>query len=63
MAEIEELGMTVVAYHGTNRPDFARFDIAVSGIFNIGLHFEGLTRKVRRVLGSDLSGESHGPIG
>ena len=50
MAEIEELGMTVVAYHGTNRPDFTRFDIAVSGIFNIGLHFEGLTRKVRRVL-------------
>lgn len=33
MAEIEELGMTVVAYHGTNRPDFTRFDIAVSGIF------------------------------
>ena len=55
--------MTTRAYHGTDRQDFTRFDIAASGIFNIGLHFEGLTRKVRRVLGSDLPGESHGPIG
>lgn len=51
------------AYHGTDRPDFTRFDIAASGIFNVGLYFEGLTRKVRRGLGSDLPGESHGPIG
>lgn len=27
------------AYHGAARPDFTRFDIAASGIFNIGLHF------------------------
>lgn len=29
--------MTVRAYHGTDRQDFTRFDIAASGIFNIGL--------------------------
>ena len=31
--------MTVVAYHGTDRMDFARFDIAEARIYNIGLHF------------------------
>ena len=31
--------MTVRAYHGTDLPDLTRFDIAASGIFNIGLHF------------------------
>ena len=31
--------MTVVAYHGTDRMDFGRFDIAEARIFNVGLHF------------------------
>lgn len=31
--------MTVVAYHGTDRMNFARFDIAEARIYNIGLHF------------------------
>ena len=31
--------MTVVAYHGTDRMDFGRFDIAKALIYNIGLHF------------------------
>ena len=31
--------MTVVAYHGTDRMDFGRFDIAEARIYNIGLHF------------------------
>lgn len=29
--------MTAVAYHGTDQMDFARFDIAAAGMFNIGL--------------------------
>ena len=31
--------MTIVAYHGTDRMDFDRFDIAKALIYNIGLHF------------------------
>ena len=31
--------MTVVAYHGTDRVDFGRFDIAEARIFNVGIHF------------------------
>ena len=31
--------MTEVAYHGTDRMNFARFDIAEARICNIGLHF------------------------
>ena len=31
--------MTIVAYHGTDRMDFGRFDIAEARIYNIGLHF------------------------
>lgn len=28
-----------VAYHGTDRMDFTRFDVSRAGLFNIGLHF------------------------
>ena len=31
--------MKTLAYHGTDRMDFARFDIAAARIFNLGLHF------------------------
>jgi len=31
--------MTTLAYHGTDRLDFTRFDIAEARPFNIGLHF------------------------
>ena len=31
--------MTRLAYHGTDRMDFGRFDIAEARIFNVGLHF------------------------
>lgn len=31
--------MTVRAYHGTDRQDFACFDISEARIYNIGLHF------------------------
>ena len=31
--------MTLLAYHGTDRMNFARFDIAEARIFNVGLHF------------------------
>ena len=31
--------MTEVAYHGTDRMNFARFDIAEARIYNVGLHF------------------------
>ena len=31
--------MTMLAYHGTDRMDFGRFDIAEARIYNIGLHF------------------------
>lgn len=31
--------MTLLAYHGTDRMNFARFDIAETRIFNVGLHF------------------------
>ena len=29
----------IIAYHGTDRMDFARFDIAEARIYNVGLHF------------------------
>jgi len=31
--------MTAMVYHGTGRLDFTNFDIAKSGVYNIGLHF------------------------
>ena len=31
--------MTIAAYHGTDRMNFGRFDIAEARIFNVGLHF------------------------
>ena len=31
--------MTVVAYHGTDRMNFARFDIAEARNYNVGFHF------------------------
>ena len=31
--------MTTLAYHGTDRMNFARFDIAEARIYNVGLHF------------------------
>ena len=31
--------MTTLAYHGTDRMDFGRFDIAEARIYNVGLHF------------------------
>lgn len=31
--------MTTLAYHGTDRMDFDRFDIAAARIYNVGLHF------------------------
>ena len=31
--------MTIAAYHGTDRMDFGRFDIAEARVYNVGLHF------------------------
>lgn len=31
--------MTTLAYHGADRMDFGRFDLAAAGVYNIGLHF------------------------
>ena len=36
-------------YHGTARLDFRRFDIAASGIYNIGLHFGTRTAAESRI--------------
>ena len=39
MKVVNELKQLTVAYHGTDRMDFDRFDIAEARIFNVGLHF------------------------
>ena len=42
--------MTVVAYHGADRMNFARFDIAEPRIYNIGLHFGTQTAAESRIV-------------
>ena len=37
--------MTIVAYHGTDRMDFGRFDIAEARIYNVGPHFGTRARR------------------
>lgn len=41
--------MMVVAYHGTDRMDFARFDIAETRSYNVGLHFGTRTAAKSRI--------------
>ena len=38
MAVCKEREMTVVAYHGTDRMDFIRFDITEARIYNVRPH-------------------------
>ena len=42
--------MTIVAYHGKDRMNFGRFDIAEARIFNVGLHFGTQTAAESRIV-------------
>ena len=52
--------MTIVAYHGTDRMDFGRFDIAEARIFNVGLHFGTRAAAESRIAFASEAGRNDG---